>query len=43
MKTSKNKIIITGGSDGIGFEILKDFLNQSFQVLCISRKEPKIN
>ena len=42
MKTSKNRMIITGGSDGIGFEILKDFLNQSFQVLCISRKKPKI-
>ena len=42
MKASNN-IIITGGSSGIGFDLLKNFLNQSFKVLCISRNKPKIN
>jgi 3-oxoacyl-[acyl-carrier protein] reductase len=41
MKPS-NKIIITGGSSGIGFDLLKNFLNLSYEVLCISRNKPKI-
>ena len=37
-----NKIIITGGSSGIGFSLVKNFLNKSFKVLCLSRSKPKI-
>lgn len=37
-----NKIIITGGSNGIGLDLVKNFLNQSFKVLCLSRKKPNI-
>lgn len=37
-----NKIIITGGSDGIGFDLLKYFLSRSFKVMCISRREPNL-
>ena len=43
MKSLNNKIIITGGSSGIGFDLIKNFLNRSFKVLCISRKKPNIN
>jgi len=42
MKNS-NKIIITGGSKGIGLDLLKNFLSRSFEVLCLSREKPKIN
>ena len=38
-----NKIVITGGSSGIGLDLIKNFLNQSFKVLCLSRNKPKIN
>lgn len=37
-----NKIIITGGSSGIGFDLVKYFLNKSYKVLCISRTKPKV-
>ena len=37
-----NKIIITGGSNGIGKALLKNFLTKSFKVLCLSRTKPKI-
>ena len=37
-----NKIIITGGSNGIGLDLVKNFLNQSFKVLCLSRNKPNI-
>jgi len=42
MSILNNKIIITGGSSGIGLDLIKNFLNQSFKVLCISRKKPNI-
>ena len=42
MNILNNKIIITGGSSGIGLDLIKNFLNQSFKVLCISRKKPNI-
>jgi 3-oxoacyl-[acyl-carrier protein] reductase len=42
MSILNNKIIITGGSRGIGLDLIKNFLNQSFKVLCISRKKPVI-
>lgn len=37
-----NKIIITGGSSGIGFSIVKNFLKKSYKVLCLSRTKPNI-
>lgn len=42
MSILNNRIIITGGSSGIGLDLIKNFLNQSFKVLCISRKRPNI-
>ena len=42
MKDLNKRIIITGGSNGIGFDLLKNFLKLSFKVLCISRKKPNI-
>jgi 3-oxoacyl-[acyl-carrier protein] reductase len=36
------KIIITGASKGIGLEICKNFLNQNYKVLAISRTKPSI-
>ena len=42
MNLLNNKIIITGGSSGIGLDLIKNFLNQSFKVLCISRNKPDI-
>jgi 3-oxoacyl-[acyl-carrier protein] reductase len=41
MKCSK-KVIITGTSKGIGLEICKNFLNQNYEVLSISRTIPPI-
>ena len=41
MKCSK-KVIITGASKGIGLEICKNFLNQNYEVLAISRTIPPI-
>lgn len=42
MSPLNKKIIITGGSSGIGYDIVKNFLNKSFDVMCISRKRPNI-
>jgi len=39
---STNKILITGGSKGIGNEIVKFFLRKNYKVLCLSRTKPKI-
>lgn len=43
MNSSNKKIIITGGSKGIGNHILKFFLNLNYKVLCLSRTRPKLN
>jgi len=37
-----NKIIITGGSKGIGLSLVKNFLSKSFKVLCLSRNNPNL-
>ena len=37
-----SKILVTGGSKGIGNEILKFFLRKNYKVLCLSRTKPKI-
>jgi len=37
-----NKIVITGGSKGIGLSLVKNFLSKSFKVLCLSRNKPNI-
>ena len=37
-----NKVIISGGSKGIGFDLVKHYLSYGFKVLCISRRKPKI-
>lgn len=39
---SLNRVIITGGSSGIGFELLNNFLKLSYKVLCISRSKPNL-
>ena len=36
------KVIITGASRGIGFEMVKQFLSNGFQVIAISRNEDKL-
>ncbi len=35
------KIIITGGSDGLGYELSKQLLEKGVQVVCLSRTKPK--
>jgi len=42
MNSSNKKIIITGGSKGIGNHILKFFLKLNYKVLCLSRTKPKL-
>ena len=37
-----NKVIISGGSKGIGFDLVKHYLSYGFKVLCISRRKPQI-
>ena len=39
---NKKKIIITGGSSGIGEHLVNSFLNDGHHVTCISRSIPKI-
>ena len=40
----KKKILfITGGSRGIGLQIVKDFLENDYQVISVSRTIPKIH
>ena len=39
---NKKKIVITGGSSGIGEHLVNSFLNDGHQVTCISRSIPKI-
>jgi len=36
-------IIITGGSSGLGLELIKLFLSNNFRVINLSRKEPRID
>ncbi len=37
------KVIITGTSRGIGFELVKQFSNQGYQVLALSRNEKPVS
>lgn len=37
------KVIVTGGSEGLGLELSKLFLEKNFEVICISRKAPDIS
>ena len=37
----KNAIIITGGSSGLGKEILKLSVKESYEVICVSRRIPE--
>ena len=39
---SLNRVVITGGSSGIGLELLNNFLKLSYKVLCISRSKPNL-
>ena len=40
---STKMILITGGSSGIGMNLIKFFLKKNFKVINISRSKPKIN
>jgi alcohol dehydrogenase/benzil reductase ((S)-benzoin forming) len=37
------RMIITGGSSGLGLQLSKYFLNQGREVICLSRQKPDIN
>jgi len=43
MKTSKNNILITGGSAGIGFEIAKKFIRLGNNVLIVGRNKERLD
>lgn len=43
MKYNNNYAIVTGGTDGIGYEIFQELQNQGFNVLIIGRNQEKIN
>jgi NAD(P)-dependent dehydrogenase (short-subunit alcohol dehydrogenase family) len=38
-----NRVIITGWSEGLWFELSKLFLKKWFEVLCLSRNKPDID
>jgi short-subunit dehydrogenase len=38
----RRRIIITGASDGLGLELAKSFSQKGFEVLSVSRRDPKI-
>ncbi len=40
--STQKKMLITGGSSGIGFNLIKYFLNKNFKVINISRSLPKL-
>lgn len=42
MNTLNKRVLITGGSNGIGYYILKHFLKLGYTVLCLSRTKPKL-
>lgn len=39
---AQKRVIITGGSDGLGLELSKLFLDNGFDVVCISRTKPEL-
>ena len=39
---SKKTILITGGSSGIGMNLIKFFLKKNYKIINISRSKPKI-
>src|SRR6202007_947630 len=43
MKTTKNTVLITGGSAGIGFEMAKLMLAKGNKVIITGRDEKKLN
>jgi uncharacterized oxidoreductase len=43
MNTTKNTILITGGSAGIGFEMAKQFIAKDNQVIIIGRNAERLN
>lgn len=39
----KRRIIITGGNSGLGFELSTIYLQEGYEVICLSRKKPEID
>ena len=41
-KTKKSWVVVTGGSDGFGYEICKKFAAKGFNICIIARNEQKM-
>lgn len=39
---TKKRVIITGGSSGLGLELSKIYVRAGYEVICLSRKKPEI-
>ncbi len=42
MKLTENTILITGGATGIGFSLVKHFINTGNKVIICGRRESKL-
>ncbi|KEO74755.1 SDR family NAD(P)-dependent oxidoreductase [Anditalea andensis] len=43
METTKKTVLITGGTEGIGFELARLFAKDSYQLILVSRSEEKLH
>ena len=42
LELNNNVVVITGGTGGIGSEIVAEFLNEDAKVICLIRSEAKM-